>query len=193
MASLFAGSTSEARLAGANVSSHELNEPASSSLLETSRRGVVRARGLAWFAAALMLGSATGAQAQAPTLVSNWTQQSPATAPPQRYATGLAYDAAHSQVVMFGGVGYSGVIGDTWLWNGTNWTPVSPATSLSARSNQTMVYDAAQGQVVMFGGATSAQGSSRLNDTWFWNGTNWSTVTPATIPPARSSAAMAYD
>ncbi|MGB6724391.1 MAG: kelch repeat-containing protein, partial [Terracidiphilus sp.] len=132
----------------------------------------------------------------AQTLAPNWNQLSPATPPPARFATSLAYDSAHAQVVMYGGFGDSGIVGDTWLWNGTNWTQANPANSPSARSNQTMVYDAAQGAVVMFGGATAAQASSRLGDTWLWNGTtaNWTQVTGlSSTPPARSSAAMAYD
>src|SRR5690242_321024 len=32
-----------------------------------------------------------------------WSKQSPATSPPPRFAHALAYDAAHSQVVLFGG------------------------------------------------------------------------------------------
>jgi predicted Zn-dependent protease with MMP-like domain len=143
-----------------------------------------------------MIAGAAGAAAQAPTLEGGWTQQSPATPPGARFATSLAYDSAHAQVVLFGGFGVSGIVNDTWLWNGTNWTQVFPSDSPTARSNQTMVYDAAQGEVVMFGGATSAQGTSRMNDTWLWNGNtnNWTQVTGlSSTPPARSSAAMAYD
>ena len=144
--------------------------------------------------AALLLTCGLSSSGQAPTLAPSWSQQLPATIPTARYANGLAYDAAHSQVVMFGGFTNGGVVNDTWLWNGTNWTQANPGNSPSARSNLTMVYDAAQGQVVMFGGAVTAQGSSRLNDTWLWNGTNWTQVTGlSTTPPARSSAAMAYD
>jgi hypothetical protein len=33
----------------------------------------------------------------------------------------MAYDAARGQVVLFGGVGYSGTLNDTWVWDGTNW------------------------------------------------------------------------
>ena len=157
--------------------------------IRTIRRVSVRNIGRFIFAAALFC-----SLAQAQTLAPGWNQLSPTTVPPERFASSLAYDAGHGQVVMFGGFGYSNILNDTWLWNGTNWTQVAPANSPSARSNQTMVYDAAQGQVVMFGGATSAQGSSRLNDTWAWNGSNWTNVTPASgNPPTRSSAAMAYD
>src|ERR1700739_762449 len=171
------------------------------SLSQISRRGLALMCGVVSFVAALMMTGAVGAAAQAPTLQGGWTQLSPGTPPPARFAPSLAYDSAHAQVVMFGGFGYSNILNDTWLWNGTNWTNVTASTITStntppARSNQTMVYDAAQGAVVMFGGATGAQASSRLGDTWLWNGTanNWTQGTGlSSTPPARSSAAMAYD
>ncbi len=54
-----------------------------------------------------------------------------------------------------------------------------------------MAYDAASGNVVLFGGLASA--SSRLGDTWLWDGTNWTQASPATVPPARASGTMVYD
>jgi hypothetical protein len=54
-----------------------------------------------------------------------------------------------------------------------------------------MAYDAAQGQVVLFGGLATV--SSRLGDTWLWNGSNWTQASPANSPPARASGVMVYD
>jgi hypothetical protein len=102
----------------------------------------------------------------------------------------MAYDAGHSQVVLFGGFGEGTYLNDTWLWNGTNWAQANPVTSPSPRAAHSMAYDAAHGQVVLFGGLASA--SSRLGDTWLWNGTNWTQAAPANSPPARDGAAMAY-
>ena len=64
----------------------------------------------------------------------------------------MAYDAATGTVVLFGGDGSSGDLGDTWTWNGTTWTEQTPATSPPARESATMAYDAATGTVVLFGG-----------------------------------------
>lgn len=36
-------------------------------------------------------------------------------------------------------------------------------------------------------------GTSFLNQTWLWDGTNWTQATPRTSPPARAFAAMAAD
>ena len=106
----------------------------------------------------------------------------------------MAYDAAASQMLLFGGYLLTGnplttYYNDTWLWNGADWIQLSPPTSPSPRNGQTMVYDAGHQQVVLFGGA----GGTYLNDTWLWDGTTWTQAAPATNPPARAGAAMAYD
>ena len=44
--------------------------------------------------------------------------------------------------------------------------------------------------MVLFGGSGA---SSDLADTWTFNGTTWTRLSPATSPPARDSASMAYD
>ena len=54
-----------------------------------------------------------------------------------------------------------------------------------------MAYDPATGKVVLFGGVGSF--AFLLNDTWIWNGTTWTQVSPATRPPVRNGASMAYD
>jgi hypothetical protein len=49
---------------------------------------------------------------------STWTQQHPATSPPNKAAAPMAYDAATGTAVMFGGVSSDdlSVVGDTWTW-----------------------------------------------------------------------------
>ncbi|HEY2466539.1 MAG TPA: MBG domain-containing protein [Terracidiphilus sp.] len=141
-------------------------------------------------AAVLLLLTAFSLPTQAQTLASGWNQLSPATSPSQRFATAMAYDSAHSQVVMFSGLNASN---DTWLWDGNTWTQANPVTTPSSRSAQAMAYDPVHGQVVMFGGATPTPNSTRINETWLWDGTNWTQANPATNPPARNGAVMAYD
>ena len=118
-----------------------------------------------------------------------WTQLSPASSPSAREDHRMAYDAARGQVVLFGGFGSSGFLGDTWVWDGSNWTQKTPASSPPARELHAMAYDAARGQVVLFGG----YGSQAFGDTWVWDGSNWTQRTPASSPPARYEHTMAYD
>ena len=120
----------------------------------------------------------------------NWTQKTSQTSPPARSGHALAYDSAHGQVVLFGG---SNGANDTWVWDGTNWTLKSPTTSPEARGQGAMAYDSAHGQVVLFGGTELASPYSVLQDTWVWDGTNWTEESPQTSPTARGNHGMAYD
>jgi uncharacterized protein (TIGR03437 family) len=125
----------------------------------------------------------------------NWTQQSPRTSPPARWAGSLAYGSG--RVVLFGGYGGPlGVLGDTWAWDGSNWSPQIPQNP-PARISAGMAYDSANSQVVLFGGASSpgsnVMPASVFNDTWEWNGFSWIQKSPQTSPPGRSNQAMAYD
>jgi uncharacterized protein (TIGR03437 family) len=129
----------------------------------------------------------------------NWTQQSPQTSPPARLGHAMAYDSAHGQVVLFGGVtqGYSGqVLNDTWVWDGINWTEKAPQNSPPARYGHAMAYDSAHSQVVLFGGDDGNLDSfhgGAFNDTWVWDGANWTEQAPQHSPPARYAFAMVYD
>jgi uncharacterized protein (TIGR03437 family) len=121
----------------------------------------------------------------------NWALKSPMVNPPPRSNHAMAFDSAHSQVVMFGGLGDSNqFLADTWLWDGANWTASAPQSSPAARIGHAMAYDSVHGQVVLFGGYN---GSSAVNDTWLWDGTQWSQASPQTSPPPRVYSAMAFD
>ena len=126
----------------------------------------------------------------------NWTQQSPANPPPARFGAGMAYDAAHDQMVLFGGqVNNSGrilssTLNDTWLWNGAIWIVANPTSVPPVHSFHQLAYDAAHRQTVLFAGALL---DAQLIDTWLWDGSNWTDqVTPAT-PSPRYGHAMVYD
>jgi hypothetical protein len=53
-----------------------------------------------------------------------------------------------------------------------------------------MAYDAATHTVVLFGGFN---GGALLDDTWTWNGSDWTQQHPATSPSARETTSVAYD
>jgi hypothetical protein len=152
--------------------------------------------GAAVLAAVGVVGTVPAAVASAsPQQALNWTEQSPAASPPARAFASMAYDSANGTVVLFGGstnVHGGGSLGDIWTWNGTTWTEHHPAVSPPARSEAMMAYDAATHNVVLFGGTTGG-GVANLDDTWTWNGTTWTEQHPATSPPARLLATMAYD
>ena len=134
-----------------------------------------------------------------------WTEQFPPLSPPGRrfYSMGMAYHAATRKVLLFGGAKGTHSFGDTWTWDGLakTWTQHSPAPSPSPRRPM-MAYDDATGTVVLFGGDTGGvardvRGGVRkdtfYDDTWIWDGATWTQRFPASAPPARGMAAMAYD
>lgn len=73
------------------------------------------------------------------------------------------------------------------------WTQRGPATSPPARYQAATAYDPVHRVLVLFGGFTSPDGFAPSGDTWTWNGTTWTDVTPAASPPVRGAAAMAWD
>ena len=124
----------------------------------------------------------------------SWTQVAVPSAPPVREAATMA--TLGNQVVLFGGYGAPGVgnlRSDTWTFGASNWTEVYVSSSPPARQGATM---ATLGDgVVLFGGVgsqfASDAGSQLLNDTWTFDGTNWTEVPVSNPPPARWQAAMA--
>jgi len=125
-----------------------------------------------------------------------WTQQFPATSPPARFNHAMAYDPRTKTVVVFGGqatFSATSTFDDTWTWDGANWTQQFPSASPPARANASMTYDMKLRSVVLSGGAALPFGSAFYSDTWAWDGTNWTQLSPATVPPDRYAATMAYD
>jgi hypothetical protein len=75
----------------------------------------------------------------------------------------------------------------------TTWSQQSPSSSPPARDGAAMAYDASTGNTVLFGGDPDNTEASVLADTWTWDGTTWTQQFPASSPPARVYASMAYD
>jgi hypothetical protein len=120
--------------------------------------------------------------------------------PSARSHHAAAFDPVRKKLVVFGGFYSSGASTwycDVWEWDSVNqsWSNPVPQASCggagkpTARSQATAAYDGAG--VVIFGGW---DGSSRLQDTWRWNGAWTQLCTSGCTPPSlRSGPAMAYD
>jgi len=124
---------------------------------------------------------------------SNWTQAQPAQSPPGRVNIqgAMAFAANRSRVVLFGGLGVSNYLYDTWEYNGSTWSQIAAAVSPSARDSHAMVYDSNRGVIVLFGGYNPS--TNYLNDTWEYNGSNWQLVNTPQSPPGRHQHTMVYD
>jgi hypothetical protein len=99
---------------------------------------------------------------------------------------------------MFGGcLDYQVYSDETWLWDGAAWTLATPQILPCARRHHAMTYDPTVSRVIMFGGLWSpppmATVSSRLNDTWTWDGSTWVRLRPATSPPRVYDHALVHD
>ncbi|MBL8934516.1 MAG: hypothetical protein JNM69_08175 [Archangium sp.] len=100
----------------------------------------------------------------------------------------MAWDPVRQRVVLFGGSGQAGVLGDTWEWDGTTWTQRTPITSPPARRAHAMAWDEGRQRVIIFGGYPNS-----LADTWEWDGTTWLQRMPLNPPPPSAYLGLASD
>ncbi|HEX5051755.1 MAG TPA: hypothetical protein VFZ65_08290 [Planctomycetota bacterium] len=127
-----------------------------------------------------------------------WSPVPSATLPPNRENTALVHDALRHRVVLFGGVRQVGanriVQDDTWEWDGADWQQRAPSHVPPRRERHAMAYDPVRQRVILSGGYDSTfPPLPPYADTWQWDGVDWLQLAPATVPPARSGHAMAFD
>jgi photosystem II stability/assembly factor-like uncharacterized protein len=122
-----------------------------------------------------------------------WESSTAGAAPSGRSLQGMAYDEARGEMVLFGGfAGSSHLFGDTWTWNGSQWQQKSVSVAPAPRIGHAMAYDAARGQIVLFGGEDPDK-QILYNDTWVWDGAQWTQKTVSNPPSKRTWNAMVYD
>jgi hypothetical protein len=123
--------------------------------------------------------------------VCNTANQACGCGPCPRAYHAMAFDPVRNEVLLFGGRDANGPTHETWVFTSDmHWSQqcTGTCTAPSARSEHAMAFDSARGVVVLFGG--KAADGTLLNDTWEWNGTQWSKQTPTTSPSARSGHAL---
>jgi galactose oxidase-like protein len=123
-----------------------------------------------------------------------WIQRFPATSPPSRFGATMAFDSIRNRIVLFGGLGDSGRLNDTWEWDGSNWVRRSSSSSPYPRAFTSMAFDSQLGKTILFGGdhiRPFALGG--VNDTWEWDGSQWTRDWTAAAPGARLGEALVYD
>ncbi len=76
-----------------------------------------------------------------------------------------------------------------WDASSSTWTTASPTTTPPLRNFSSMAYDPVQKKTVLFGGFDTI---NFLDQTWLWDGTNWSQQKNNT-PTGRQLAAMWFD
>jgi hypothetical protein len=70
------------------------------------------------------------------------------------------------------------------------WRVVTLAHAPAARQQHTLVYDSGRHRIILFGGYASP---NLLNDTWEYDGVDWTRRDPPVKPPPRRLATMVYD
>jgi len=123
-----------------------------------------------------------------------WQLFKPSVAPPARSAAAMAYDSRRDTMVLFGGIDGSSVqLTGTWLLSDGQWEQsATNGSTPDTRRDHAMAEDPKRARVVMFGGYDNATGF--LNDTWEWDGSAWTSVSPSGPRPGpRSGHVMAYD
>jgi Kelch motif len=119
-----------------------------------------------------------------------WAQLHPAQSPPANTILAYAYDANTESfvVLIYGAPGGSSYLDlTTWLWDGQDWRQ-SSGGSPGVSAGQA-AYDNASRRVILLAMA-DAGGAP---ETWAWNGSTWSLLSPVIAPTARYNAAMVAD
>ena len=124
----------------------------------------------------------------------NWTVFLGAIHPSARAFAAAATLSSSGAIVLFGGLGASGYLSDTWRFLDGRWTNVtylSASLFPTARGSATLTDDPADGYLVLFGGRTA---SGLLSDTWAYGNGHWKRITvTGSSPSGRLGAAATYD
>ena len=125
-----------------------------------------------------------------------WTDLHPSTSPPTYGSASMAYDPTSRTVILFG---HRGRESYTWAYDSrvNVWTELKTNGAPAARMGAAMAYDKASGRLIVFGGLGHLERTygALVNETWaFDSGSDtWVQLKPASSPPARGFATMAYD
>lgn len=127
----------------------------------------------------------------------------PMTARAPRTPRAFRNRARISAILLFlsvGGLGASGALAAVPHGSATvspqvlklRWTQLTPTTSPGSRNWAAMAYDAADHYVVLYGGYDPYT-AGLYNDTWEFQGGNWTLLHPTLRPSATSGLVLAYD
>lgn len=123
----------------------------------------------------------------------NWTEKFPVDSPSPRRSHTMVCDSKRGVIVLFGGYNDVENLNDTWEWDGINWTYKSSTDVPFPRFWHSTTYDSKRGQVVLFGGCHYDGAYTYYDDTWSWDGVDWTQQFPENNPSGRRNYAMAYD
>ena len=132
-----------------------------------------------------------------------WTEVKKKRAPARSLAA-MWYDPVLNRTVMYGGIGRRNPDGritrydDMWSFDGNGWTEIKPTTKPGTRYGAQVAVDRLSNRTILFGGLrldTDENGLQKqvyVNDTWEWDGQNWSQVQTEIAPQPRENSAMEF-
>jgi hypothetical protein len=144
----------------------------------------------------------------------DWTQVAKKNPPPSRALASLWYDPNLKKTVMYGGIGRVtstdrlSRFSDMWTFDGNAWTQLNAIKNTPGQSTGTpgmrygaqLTVDPSTNKVLLFGGmrvdtdSAGVQTQVYADDTWQFDGTNWTQLTPGgPTPPARENAGITFD
>jgi len=142
-----------------------------------------------------------------------WTERDDlVTHPSARYGHAMAYDQEREKVILFGGTDGVDLFSDTWEFDGTAWIERNPAHRPAPRWGHALGYDSERPLkdendrpvrdpqqenrlvrdpvILLFGGEVI---SGPSDETWQWDGDDWTQLFPSTRPSPRRGHGLAYD
>lgn len=128
----------------------------------------------------------------APNLTCSWLRLSTYTPYNARRSPACAYDIDRGELVCFGGLSVLTGINDTFVWSSGAWNIRAPLHKPDTNHcyGGAMAYDEVNREVVLFGGGWSGTGGQ---ETWVWDGSDWTQKSPVHAPSARRFHAMCWD
>jgi hypothetical protein len=120
----------------------------------------------------------------------SWALRNPAASPPSgtQLSASVAFDVARARTVLYD----AGAL-QTWEYDGANWTQVNTAQTPGPRSGFHLAHDFARGRTVLFGGDDGSRRHNVFQDSWEYDGSNWTQIATPVSPPGRSEFALAFD
>ncbi|MEM7201205.1 MAG: hypothetical protein AAF628_13110 [Planctomycetota bacterium] len=120
-----------------------------------------------------------------------WTRLTGVTTP-RRLSHAMATDTDRGRIVLFGGIGPSlEWRDDTYEWDGTAWMLRQSTRQPPALAFHAMAYDRARKVTVLYGGNRSALPSA-TDQTWEWDGSDWTRVVTSRNPGRLREMLLAY-
>jgi N-acetylneuraminic acid mutarotase len=120
-----------------------------------------------------------------------WHKADTDSAPSAREKAAMAFDESRNKVVLFGGRLSKDIFNDTWEWDGKSWLEMKPAHQPPARCCHALAYDRVQKKVILYGGWNENTGTF-YNDTWAWDGKDWTELPYSGAPLAAGHSLSAF-